>query len=68
MLYKYEGPVRRFENIVISKWIMYTHASSKAQALSNLKFKAKKQLKLNKMARVDLSDKYLTEAHTFSNL
>lgn len=68
MLYKYEGPVKRFETIVIPRWVMYTHANSKAQALNNLKFKAKKQLKLNKMARVDLNDKYLTEAHTFSNL
>lgn len=68
MLYKYEGPVRRFEDIVIPKWIMYTHASSKSQALSNLKFKAKKILKLNKTARVELNDKYLTEAHTYSNL
>lgn len=68
MLYKYEGPVRRFENIVIPRWIMYTHASSKAQAMSNLKFKAKKVLKLNKTARVDLNEKYITEAYTFSNL
>lgn len=68
MLYKYEGPVRRFEDIVITKWVMYTHASSQAQALSNLKFKAKKVLKLNKTARVDLNSKYLTEARTYSNL
>lgn len=68
MLYKYEGPVRRFENIVIPRWVMYTHASSQAQALSNLKFKAKKVLKLNKTARIDLNSKYLTEARTFSNL
>lgn len=68
MLYKYEGPVKRFENIVIPKWIMYTHASSKAQAMSNLKFKAKKVLKLNKTACVDLNERYVTEAHTFSNL
>lgn len=68
MLYKYEGPVRRFENIVIPRWIMYTHASSKAQAMSNLKFKAKKVLKLNKTAKVNLNEKYIIEAHTFSNL
>lgn len=68
MMYKYEGPVRRFENIAIKNFVMYTHASSPQEALRNLSYRAKKQLKLNKMAKVELNAKYLTEAHTYSNL
>lgn len=68
MMYKYEGPVRRFEDIAIKNFVMYTHASTPQEALRNLSFKAKKQLKLNKMAKVELNPKYLSEAHTFSNL
>ena len=68
MLYKYEGPVYRFEHIVIPKWLMYTHASSQVQDLNNLKFKAKKLLKLNKTARDDLNPNYLNETRTYSNL
>lgn len=46
MLYKYEGPVWRFENIVIPRWVMYTHAKSDKQALNQLKYKAKKSVKI----------------------
>lgn len=68
MLYKYEGPVYRFEDIAIKKFVMYTHASTQQEAMRNFSFKAKRQLKLNKMAKVELKAKYLSEAHTYSGL
>lgn len=68
MLYKYEGPVWRFENIVIPKWIMYTHAKSDKQALNQLKYKAKKVLKLSITSKVDLDEKYLHSGVTYSSL
>lgn len=42
-LYKYSGPVKRFQTIINSNWEGYTYAVSEAKARSNLSFQYKKQ-------------------------
>lgn len=66
MIYKYDGPVKRFEEIVIPRFISYTSAPSKAKAVSNFSYKAKRRLKLSNFSKVYLDPKYVTEAKTFS--
>ena len=66
MIYKYEGPVYHFEHIVIEKWTAYTTASSKEQALNNLKFKAKRALKMSPATKITLDSSHLKVGNTFS--
>ena len=68
MIYKYDGPVWHFESIVINKFIAYTSAESKAKAISNIQYKAKRRLKLSPNSKVTIKDKYLTEGKTFSGI
>lgn len=42
-VYVYNGPVRHFEHIVKLAWVKETSAVSPAQALNNLKFRAKQE-------------------------
>lgn len=55
----YTGPVLRFDKIVNSNWSAITTASTPAKALNNLKFRAKKELKLEANARIELVAKNL---------
>lgn len=57
--YRYKGPVYRFEHIVINKWEAVTMAVSPEQALNNLAFRAKLELKYDKQSKLTLNKKYL---------
>lgn len=58
--YNYSGPVYRFD-----KWVgdfdISTSAVSKARARSNILFKIKKELDLDKTAKLDIDESALTE-------
>ena len=60
-IYKYKGPVYRFEHIVINKWEAVTMAVSPQAALNNLAFRAKMELKYDKSAKLVLDKKCLKE-------
>lgn len=51
----YTGPVLRFDKIVNSNWSAITTAPTPAKALNNLKFRAKKELKLDITTKIELS-------------
>ena len=53
--YHYTGPIKRFGKTVVANWSDETQAVSEAQALNNLKYKAKKYLKLTSDAKVELN-------------
>lgn len=53
--YHYIGPIKRFGKTVVSDWEDETQAVSEAQALNNLRYKAKKYLKLTSDAKVELN-------------
>lgn len=59
--YIYKGPVYRFENCVIDKWVAITQAPTKEKALSNLQFRAKAELQLTKYAKIRLVKHCLEE-------
>ena len=58
--YKYEGPVFRFEHCAIGKFTAYTSAYSKAQAVNQIKARAKKQLKLSMDSKIDIDNDKVT--------
>ena len=60
MTFKYEGPVFRFEYCAMSKFTAYTSAYSKAQAINQIKARAKKQLKLSMDSKVDIDNDKVT--------
>lgn len=60
MIFKYEGPVFRFEHCAISKFTAYTSAYSKAQAVNQIKARAKKQLKLSMDSKIDIDNDRIT--------
>ena len=60
MTFKYEGPVFRFEHCAMSKFTAYTSAYSKAQAVNQIKARAKKQLKLSMNSKVDIDNDKVT--------
>ena len=53
--YRYTGEVIRFDKIVINNFDCTTTAKSEAQALNNIKFKAKLRLKLEKNAKISIN-------------
>lgn len=53
--YHYVGEVMRFDRVVINNFDCTTTAKSEAQALNNIKFKAKLRLKLEKTAKVSIN-------------
>lgn len=59
MKYRYNGPVKRFDLIVIPCFIAETLAVSEAKALANLAFRAKQKLGLLPYAKLKLDKKYL---------
>lgn len=59
--YVYKGPVYRFENCVIDKWVAITQAPSEEKALNNLQFRAKAELQLTKNAKIRLMKHCLEE-------
>lgn len=60
-IYKYKGPIYRFEHIIMSKWEAVTMAVSPQQALNNLTFRAKMELKYDRNSKLTLDKKCLTE-------
>lgn len=54
--YYYSGPILLFTNCIQQKWSGETMASSKEEAIRNLEYQAKKQLKLMPTAIVRLGD------------
>lgn len=60
-LYKYNGPVYRFEHIAIRKWEAVTMAVSPEQALNNLAFRAKMKFKYDSKAKLTLDKNCLKE-------
>lgn len=61
IVYKYKGPVYRFEHIITNKWEAVTTAVSPQQALNNLTFRAKTEFKYDKHAKLTLDKKFLME-------
>lgn len=61
VVYKYKGPVYRFEYIIMSYWEAVTMAVSPQQALNNLEFRAKMELKYNRQAKLTLDKNCLKE-------
>jgi len=45
-LYKYDGAVKRFDKIVIHRFVACTYAASEKKAIQNIIFQAKKKLGL----------------------
>ena len=64
--YRYTGEVIRFDKVVINNFDCTTTAKSEAQALNNIKFKAKLRLKLEKTAKVSVAPNKLTLISTSS--
>ena len=60
-IYKYKGPIYRFEHIALSKWEAVTMAVSPQQALNNLTFRAKTELKYDRQAKLTLDKNCLKE-------
>lgn len=57
----YKGPVMEFEKIISNNWSGFTEAPSKSKALNNLKFRFKKEMKLEAYAKISLDEKYIKE-------
>lgn len=53
--FRYSGPIWRFGKVVKGHWEAITEAPSEAKALNNLKFRAKKELKLDTTAKIELN-------------
>lgn len=53
--FRYSGPIWRFGRVVKGHWEAITEAPSEAKALNNLKFRAKKELKLDVTAKIELN-------------
>ena len=56
-LYRYEGKVKSFNNILIDKWIGETMAETPRKAKSNLIYRVKKELGLVPTSKVTLPGK-----------
>ena len=61
ILFKYKGPVHRFEHLITNKWEAATLAVSPEKALSNLKFKAKREFNYSVNAKLILDKNCLME-------
>lgn len=59
--YIYKGPLFSFEHIVKKDWEGITMAVSPKQALNNLAYRAKLDLKYSKDAKITLDKKFLKE-------
>lgn len=59
--YIYEGPVTEFGKLVCDRWKGETMAPSPNKALSNLKFRYKKENNKTINSRVELLKEYLKE-------
>ena len=55
--YIYKGPIKRFDTIVETNWIVTTYAASETKARSNLAYQYKKNNNLTAGARVSLPGK-----------
>lgn len=61
ILYKYEGPIKRFGSTVCKKWTAYTEAFTKQQAINFFKYKAKIYMGLDKTAKIELVENNVKE-------
>ena len=55
--YIYEGPVCEFGKCIMNRWVAETVASSEKKALSNLKYRFKKQNNRMAGAKIELPGK-----------
>lgn len=53
-LFRYSGPVMRFDTIVLSKWVAETYAETETKAKSNFAYQFKKKYGLKPSTRVTL--------------
>lgn len=60
-LYKYSGPVKKFNLIVTHNWEGYTYAVSEAKARSNLTYQFKKQHGLTLNTKITLPGRIILE-------
>lgn len=56
-LYRYEGQVKSFNNILIDNWIGETMAETPRKAKSNLIYRVKKELGLVSTSKISLPGK-----------
>lgn len=59
--FTYSGPVKCFDDVVLSKWDCVTYAKSRKQALNNLSYRYKKDNGYTINTKINLNDKYLSE-------
>lgn len=59
--YVYNGPVCKFEHVILSKWQGITMAASSQQAINNLTFRVELELKYSPQAKITLDKKFLKE-------
>ena len=51
--YRYKGPIIRWERVVCENWEATTTAPTKEKAISNLKYRAKIHLDLERNAKIN---------------
>lgn len=61
ILFKYKGPVYRFEHLLTNKWEAATLAVSPEKALCNLKFQAKRKFNYSVGVKLTLDKNCLKE-------
>lgn len=61
-LYRYEGAVTQFGNVIQDLWKAGTQAESESRAKANLMFQYKRKYKMDKAAKIELPGKiYILE-------
>ena len=55
--YSYNGPVKEFNDVIVSRWSGTTYAVSENKARSNLAYQAKKQFNRAKDTKITLPGK-----------
>lgn len=58
-VYRYTGPVMKFDSLICSKWVGETTAASAKKALSNLAYQFKKNNGYTPATRITLQERYL---------
>ena len=59
-VYRYTGPVMKFDSLICSKWTGETTAPTAKKALSNLAYQFKKNNGFVPATKITLQERYLT--------
>ncbi len=59
-VWTYTGPLLQFGRIICDRWSSQTTAETKAKAIANLTYQAKKALNLVSWAKLELDTKLIT--------